>query len=879
MEIIIRRPLLNFNIDDPKSVNENFPQILENIKVASIDFYNAIHHKCYNELSLKEKITLRKYLIRGKYRATPFGRWAGLGIGDPQHQTPESINLEIKEKLLLKPKELYHFHLLKTQCNITLRTEKFQLGYLLNSNDDGFVYWEFNFSSESWKESVIEKNNILIAIYDHFHSNATIDFKEFSGWFNDSPKVEIFQCWKEIINSSFLIYPFLNDPEQKLGDQDHTKLSVDVFFKEPIPFNKNELEFLDVIKKQMGMLFSIENSQYLQKLKNVFLEMYDDRFITLKELFTNRKIRFNLLSSYQTNNRTSWDVSLLENQLFTELMGNFGKTLDLSSVIPHSEIAHWGSLTLLFKKAKGNQIFLEQATSKSPLSLTGRFSIENDFHNYNKKIFKSDLSRYPVEFFDFDLLESDDIHSITYHKDVTEKVLSFSGSITSGNNLSWTNIYIGICDGSWKLFDPKRNVELRPLIQNAVNPRKIKTPWGRLLYEIGAEDGIQLNPTFQKLAISYSFSPQINWNNLILKPKTWIYENSKSGKEAKKQAKEFLEKQDLPSKMLVGFADQEMVLNRHNPDDLEILIKELTVSPKVLVKDYDFLDTADNNHLQQIYLNLPLDGNYPKIPEKINLVERCDPNWIYLKIYLNEIESMTFLKTKLAPFLNGASSKIPLDWYYLTYFDDGFHLRIRIKKSCKTFFDEKFTKDLLYFINQQVEVGKTLLASYFPELSKYGNHGILISEKIFCLETKFILDPVTKNAVPLIQKSFEYKLGFCRILFLEVSSGLKIEKRIFEFSKSKSKTDPLTKSYFRKLMVELDKEMFEIDLGFINNYVESLQNHPLNQNNITDLNLVINHLHMFLNRLFLDEALETEILIWYLVYRKLGKKIFSQPKF
>src|SRR5690606_18933502 len=96
MELLYRSPLLVFDIKNPLEIKKHWFEILEAISLSSPILFERIRLKQPEGLSPREKKSVYRYLLRGKYRATPFGKWAGVGVAKwapPNQFTEEGITL------------------------------------------------------------------------------------------------------------------------------------------------------------------------------------------------------------------------------------------------------------------------------------------------------------------------------------------------------------------------------------------------------------------------------------------------------------------------------------------------------------------------------------------------------------------------------------------------------------------------------------------------------------------------------------------------------------------------------------------------------------------------------------------------------------------
>src|SRR5690606_11375042 len=81
MSFLFRLPLFHFDIENPEVLEQHRETILKSIKLSSTVLYQELKGKPFVELDNKLRIKLRKYLLRGRFRPTPFGMFAGVGLG------------------------------------------------------------------------------------------------------------------------------------------------------------------------------------------------------------------------------------------------------------------------------------------------------------------------------------------------------------------------------------------------------------------------------------------------------------------------------------------------------------------------------------------------------------------------------------------------------------------------------------------------------------------------------------------------------------------------------------------------------------------------------------------------------------------------------
>ena len=82
MDFLYRMHLVDFDLKDREQIHKNWNWIKQAIRLSSDSLYQEIENKDFDSLTSSTKSKLYKYLLRGRYRSTPFGLWAGVGLGN-----------------------------------------------------------------------------------------------------------------------------------------------------------------------------------------------------------------------------------------------------------------------------------------------------------------------------------------------------------------------------------------------------------------------------------------------------------------------------------------------------------------------------------------------------------------------------------------------------------------------------------------------------------------------------------------------------------------------------------------------------------------------------------------------------------------------------
>ena len=150
MSLLFRSPLINFDIHDFEAIQKHWPEILERIQLSSQDLFKSIHKKLPDQLSDKEQKSVYKYLIRGRYRPTPFGKWAGVGIANWENELNESSEIpsasSVEEVQIKEYKDNSGFYWLNPS---------------IQPWSDGWRFWNFDREKEEWRYSKVQDGPLI----------------------------------------------------------------------------------------------------------------------------------------------------------------------------------------------------------------------------------------------------------------------------------------------------------------------------------------------------------------------------------------------------------------------------------------------------------------------------------------------------------------------------------------------------------------------------------------------------------------------------------------------------------------------------------------------------------------------------------------------
>ena len=839
MSLLFRSPLINFDIHNSEVIQKHWPEILERIKLSSQDLFKSIHKKLPDQLSDKEQKSVYKYLIRGRYRPTPFGKWAGVGIANWENELSESSETP-------------------SECSveeIQIKEYKDNSGiYWLNPSiqpwSDGWRFWNFDREKEVWRYSKVQDGPLIQKLKELAFHDPALDKERVLKAFSNVTSHDKEIIWDYLLESQLLVN-YHSDSWSNHSSE------ISIFIKYQAAVSLGIKEKMDKFLDEIGRIAVHNNNGYLDNLTKRFREEFDDRFVPLSFLW--KLVQF--LNSPADYNRvkTRSDKAPIIVKNFNERSINlreidFGTTL-LSSV-KHSQA--------LFRVLQDESILIDNLVFNRPFVYSGRFTNHPKIHSY----FKGQIPDLPEGIFaDVLIKESGRSQYISSHKSVVRhKIICFQGSVNPFE-IDSQELFVGLGPEGFKLYSPRLGKEIFPIFQHPLNPQYITHPLCRMLWEIAHQNLVKpiiyVNPTFS-LADSL---PQLNWDDIILQPRMWRTSKSwrllNDGDILKR-----IEKSELPRNVLIGIRDQELALDLTSPADRKLFLEEIKSRESVSISEWLWYpDHADSKVSEQFLWgkNTAAWNSQPLIESGINLCRQIDSNWICFKIIL----SPDFRRDTILELLKGFTMDLELEeirpYYFLYYSLELPEIRVRIKARSPQQKEIIWSK-LFFFFYPGLDVDLIKLHTYYPENEKYGFEDIEISERLFYMESKLILELSSKDNYQKL--SIAVQIGE-----IIINGDEHLEKWISVLD-HRSKEDSLEYLNMEGSILEA----FLIDKDWLSKYSAILERHSWERNPEKRWHLLGNHLHMLVNRLFWEEAGAMEVVVHKHLTRILKRRKFEIKK-
>lgn len=854
MDFLYRMPLVDFDPLDPKQITLHWNWIKKAISLSSSSLFEKIDQREFGSLHPETQSKVHKYLLRGRYRPTPFGMWAGVGITSwGKHN---QLELPLTYQAI---EEIGIIEELETED-----TAPYQLAPGLVTYSHQVHFWTYCKIQEGWRVSYMEKNRLIEVLLSYFNRSKLLHFQRFQHFFRSKDQELIFGLWQNLIQTGFLL-----STRKMKSFNSATDPSVDIKINSKITLPNSGKEQLQKLVQEIGNLFVPVESEYLKHFKSWFFHTYDDRFVPLEDLASIQE--FSL--SPETGDQKGEQDAPLDSTALTHIWQTH-VSCELSDWF-EAKPTEFSHLQLVFKQGENGEIFIENMVCNRPFAYSGRFSKDPEVRNLIAKGIHPTSPE--IEFADLILYESAKSRTIASHVNAFHYSIYPFGKGLSSQQLGIDDLWIGIRKKRIFLFSNTLNKEVIPKVQHPLNPNQISHPLSRLLWEIGNQDQYRFllyhDPLFQKA----DYLPRFTWKGIVLQGRRWTIELRNFPQ--KDKLLPFFQQKGLPCPLLAGHLDRELVLNWRNTMELDFLWEELRRTGQISLYECPWVESTpfQNRQGQNLYPQFVYawKGNPIQTTTErfLNRIGEKDENWIYWRIQLKPDGLIPFLKKSLPSILRGALLNNSIQkWYFLRYNAPATEVRLRL-------LPDSTQKDRLVFeLEKELQncgwVDKLILAPYYPEHEKYshGPTGVQTSEGIFHRESTLIVLG-TQDQAPLLSQEMQDRENWIIDTYLSFILQCQMESFFFRYYQELFKEIPQPER--KKISKQLnfrEKKSSHQGKAAIQKEFDQIASEPDKE---VLSRLIPNHIHLCCNRMFPEQSRYHEQKVIYGLYKMLGKAIYG----
>lgn len=276
-------------------------------------------------------------------------------------------------------------------------------------------------------------------------------------------------------------------------------------------------------------------------------------------------------------------------------------------------------------------------------------------------------------------------------------------------------------------------------------------------------------------------------------------------------------------------------------------------------------------------------------------------SWVYIKLYLSEIEANCILATKIYSLIKKLKKDEIIDrWFFIRYYDPDFHIRLRCHLKDKSDFQK-----LIALLNRKIEsevkkgyIYKTTCETYTREISRYGEKTMNFSEYQFQINSeqtisliqlfsKFPEDLVAQAVFPTLiidnlLEIFGYSINGKENLFEYMWKSFAVE---FNYSSEYIRLLSIKYREFKPIMVSImNRKMCNKQIEFVEKTNATLKDRMKEENldeGIFNKSIMSSYIHMILNRYFNFAQRAHELVIYYSLfnyYKSAIKRLENEMK-
>lgn len=915
---LIRTP--QFPLDE--EFRDSWEALKMSISYASPGFYDMIKEMDYQNLltaSDAVRYTTWKYFNRSKYRATPFGSFASVGLLDIVTSNDKAIIVESKQ-------QLYHFNdWPEGGAAEPLADDIKSLKFLTNHSHYIFhnsIRYLSCFDNQHQLSEVTSDPVILLLLK---RCKIPVSYDVIVSALADSIcEASIEELTRDLVAAQLL---FTSNRPQVIGACRPQKLNV-VSGNIPCPYiiaerkvsqgalHLSQLRHLPELAQILNGILEPTALPNLAAFISRFRQKFEAQWVPImRALDPEIGLGYGNLEQphiedlpfpMEKTNPVPDRLSKLKAHMLNHQKSNH---MQESTVIHLEDIGLEftdeparlpNTLTVLAEFA-GERIHIQSIGGCTTNAVLGRFSLCGDGYLDHCREMKT-LEEYAnpeVLFFDIGYTAEKGAAQINMRASIYDLQLNLLNYGTSPDQLTLDDLFLSVQGNELVLYSRKLRKRLIPRLASAYNYSRSDLTVFRLLCDL-QHQGIlaDLNINLRDLYPDLSYYPRLMFKNIIISAAAWKIDIKQISCYATPEVSLILanlKKLGVPRLFKTGETDQTLCFDQDSAEDMHAFVSYLNKRRTFYIQEAwnsSFAcDAAAHPYQNQLALTLThqdkiyhgIDPDFPAAGAvKTKTCFLPGSRWLYYQIYCHPSRTQTLLLEVIRPFLNQFRPVIE-NWFFIRYNENGHHLRLRLCLRDPDF-SMRLTSLLSTLLDAYLESGivsEFLIATYKPEIERYGADLIEQVEVHFCRDSELVLALL---ATPFNSHQ-KYKL--CENIFQSVSSSGIFEQQEFEylirsmcdsfvleFHVTAKEFKQLNETYHKfsnspsPLLTPLQKEIFDRHCSSLTEILKSCDAER-REKLFSDL------IHMHVNRLFVNAQRKQEFAMYYFVSKRLKSARFN----
>lgn len=346
------------------------------------------------------------------------------------------------------------------------------------------------------------------------------------------------------------------------------------------------------------------------------------------------------------------------------------------------------------------------------------------------------------------------------------EIAYFSGSnLINDNKLFLDDILLSVVDNKIIIYSKKYKKRIIPRLSNAHNYSKDALPAYKLLCDLQETS----HPSYMNLVFDIKpflafcdFIPRIQYKNAILFPATWYVSSNEfkkyfqhSEEDTHKEIKKIFAEKKIPTKCQIIDKGTDIYINIDNPIFFKVFKKIVLSTTQLTIKEFllgekfsSISNNSSGNYITECIIPFrnsqcqPIPSFFaPKNYSNVKKEYTIGDEWAYFKVYGGIKTLRKVMRNEVFNLLTKLEREnLIKKWFFLTYTDPEYHLRIRILLENKDQYYlilEKFNR-LLQKLQKETKINRFVLDTYSRELNRYLGKKIEHAETIFHIDSKAV---------------------------------------------------------------------------------------------------------------------------------------------
>jgi thiopeptide-type bacteriocin biosynthesis protein len=909
------------------NLKDSWEELKGSIKLSSSDFYDQIKDtNADNVHNLPKPIfqTVWKYFNRSKYRATPYGSFAGLGLARLNEGNAESfITVQLSQKLHRFIAWPY-----KSSIKITTALLLKNDGFIVANNSHYIVLNTIRYLSnidDKFELSEIELDDTVLQILQVCRVKTKLSRLQ-EAVLHLFPSPEQFNEAIEYLISLQLFFTCRHpniigdDYFERLGIINNPLLPQYIISeRENISGEIHKKAFTDIaeLTSLLHQIIPNANNATLDKFISDFTKKFERKDVPIMEaLDPELGIGYGDLVQagdqqdlvtdmvVKTKEPKNSDIHhSLKDFLYRELIqcsANKSHVIALEKLPVHINKPKTlpNTFSAVLSDAFGT-LCLESLGGATLNGIAGRFTLaSNQVTDYCKRIAEIEQQANPgVLFFDIGYTSENHVDNINRRRSIYGFQLNLLNYDLSEDPLELSDLYLSTFQGELILRSRKHNKRLIPRMSTAYNYSRSDLPVFRLLCDLqnqGITTNLSIN--FQHLIPGINYYPRIQFKNIIVSRAKWRLSFSdlrqKTNVPLITDFIEFLKLKSISRYCKTGSGDQTLFFDTENNDDLVILMDYLRKSKTLLVEEafqgqQGLVHDSQGRvycsewivaicHDTEIYKAAkPLSSKSPGINQTAILPPGKE--WLYFEIFSHPQRADSILMNQITTLLK-EHKKLICRWFFIRYTENGFHLRLRLQlyNANKA---QMVIADLSELLKEELYTGIVsdfTIRTYKRELARYGSLNMERVENHFYIDSTYVLD------VLKLSPKANTLYATCREIVLilrdsEVFSTTNFDDMLQRISDSMNEEHKANPIAYKKL-----NEAYKV---YRNTMPLAISQHPKLQSFSGSFletlrfcvpsgryQLFADLMHMHINRLFTTEQRTHEMIFYYFLTKDIKER-------